>query len=253
MSEKESVDLDVAGQDACSTWIRGIVRGLVTLLVWPLFWPRVSGSRMEPEGEGCILVANHHHVLDPIFITYFFPTRRLSMVAKQELYRMKLIGRILQAFHTIPLDRSAADIRASKRILSQIKAGRVVGIFPEGTRVRPEGAAQAELHTPILIYAVRRGIPVLPVSVEPRYRLFGRPRYTFGHPVRYRLKEGIVLTRQEQEGIAREMMRRIYEEAGLAYTYEGLGHYGALFDDLISQSRVTQVCPVGRRGRVDAV
>ncbi len=246
MNPQDKMKSELAGSDWFSAWIRAMVRFLAAVLLWPVFLPRLAGRRVEPEEEGCILIANHHSILDPIFLTFLYPSRRLSIVAKQELYRMKLIGRILKAFRTIPLDRSIADIRASKLILSQIRAGRVVGIFPEGTRIRPRDAATTELHGAILIYAIRRGVPILPVAIEPRYRLFGRPRYHFGQPVRYSLKEGEVLTREDQEGLARELMRRIYTTAGLAYDYPEAERNRLLFEERITETAVRDVHPVGR-------
>ena len=223
-----------AGSDRLSRFIIWIVRLLVTLFLWPVFLPKAEGGRFEPEEEGCILIANHHHILDPIFITFFYQSARLSFVAKQELYRMKLIGRILKAFQAIPLDRSTADIRASKMILGQIKAGRVVGIFLQGTRVKLAEAASVIPHAAILYYAIRRGIPVLPVAIDPRYRLFGRPRYLFDPPARYELRNRKPLDRQEQEAVAREFMRRLYERVGLAYDYEGAEENRALFEERIT-------------------
>lgn len=249
MTSKEEYYNTELGENAFSSFIRGFTRVLVTLLVWPIFLPKRAGKRLEPVDEGCILIANHHHILDPIFITYYFPSPRLSFVAKQELYRMKLIGRILKAFRTIPLDRSSADIRASKLILSEIKAGKVVAIFPEGTRVKPDTAATAPLHESILIYAIRRGIPVLPVSVRPRYKLFGRPVYTFGQPVRYQMKGGETPGKDIQEGIAREIMRRIYAQAGLTYDYLDHEYYRRLFDQQVTWTPVPGTAAIGRAGR----
>ena len=220
--KRENKGTAITGEDGLSCVIRWVIGILATLILWPLFLPKVQGKRIEPpEGQGCILVANHHNLLDPIFITRIYKSDRLSFVAKQELYSMKLIGRILKAFRAIPLDRSIADIRASKMILSQIKAGRVVGIFLQGTRLKLEDAAKVEPHASILYYAIRRGIPVLTVGIDPRYRLFGRPRYVFAPPVRYRLKGTEVLSRTEQEALAREVMRRIYAMVDLPYDYEG--------------------------------
>ncbi|NLA95595.1 MAG: 1-acyl-sn-glycerol-3-phosphate acyltransferase [Clostridiaceae bacterium] len=249
MNPQVKMKADLPGKDWFSAWIRVASRLLATLFLWPVFLPRWAGDRVEPADEGCILIANHHHILDPIFITFLYRSNRLSIVAKQELYRMKLIGRILKAFWTIPLDRSIADIRASKLILSQIKAGRIVGIFPEGTRVRPRNAGTAELHSAILIYSIKRGVPVLPVAIEPRYRLFGRPCYHFGQPVRYGLKEGEALTKEQQEGLAREIMRRIYVTAGLPYDYPEAEKNRVLFEELITVLPVRDTRPVGRKKR----
>ncbi len=227
---------ELPGGDRLSRLINRAIRLLATLLLWPVFLPKAEGERLEPRGEGCILIANHHHILDPIFISYFYSSDRLSFVAKQELYRMRLIGRILKAFRAIPLDRSTADIRASKQILAQIKAGRILGIFLQGTRVKLAEASSVIPHASILYYAIRRGIPVISVAIDPRYRLFGRPRYLFEEPVRYGIKGQEPLDRQEQEALAQEFMRRIYERAGLTYDYAGAEENRLLFEERITRS-----------------
>ncbi|NLB50882.1 MAG: 1-acyl-sn-glycerol-3-phosphate acyltransferase [Clostridiaceae bacterium] len=249
MRDADRLKSELAGNDKFAAWIRGTVRVLAALFLWPVYLPRRQGQLMEPEGEGCILIANHHSILDPIFVTFLYPSPRLSIVAKQELYRMKLIGRILKAFRSIPLDRSIADVRASKLILSQIKAGRVVGIFPEGTRVKPQEAATAQLHASILIYAIRRGIPLLPVSIQPRYGFLGRPRYIFSQPVRYGLNKSGAPSKEEQEAMARELMRRIYQGAGLDYNHPKEEEYRKIFEELVTETPVQNLVPVGRKGK----
>ncbi|HZK41358.1 MAG TPA: lysophospholipid acyltransferase family protein [Clostridia bacterium] len=239
-------DRELAGGDRFSLIINRFIRVLASLILWPLFLPRAQGKRLEPpQGQGCILIANHHHLLDPIFITQLYRSDRLSFVAKQELYSMKLIGRILKAFRAIPLDRSTADIRASKLILSQIKAGRVVGIFLQGTRVKLADAAKLEPHASLLYYAIRRGIPVMSVAIDPRYGLFGRPRYIFDLPVLYRLKEAKTLNRDQQEALARELMRRIYAMADLPYVYDGMEANQIFFEETIEMSPLLGVTSLG--------
>lgn len=212
--------------------INRLIRLLVAVFLWPLFLPRVQGPRLETEeGQGCVLIANHHSLLDPIFISLLYRSDRLSFVAKQELYATRIIGRVLKAFAAIPLDRSTADLRASKTILAKLKEGRILGIFLQGTRLKLEEAADIPPHSSLLYYAVRRGIPVMSVAINPRYRLFGRPLYVFGPPVRYRLKDMESLSPADQDGLAREIMRRLYQMAGLAYDYEGADANRAFFQD----------------------
>ncbi|NLA81552.1 MAG: 1-acyl-sn-glycerol-3-phosphate acyltransferase [Clostridiaceae bacterium] len=239
-------DRELAGGDRLSRVINRVIRILAALILWPFFLPRAQGKRLEPPpGQGCILIANHHHLLDPIFITQLYKSDRLSFVAKQELYSMKLIGRILKAFRAIPLDRSTADIRASKLILSQIKAGRIVGIFLQGTRVKLADAAKLEPHASLLYYAIRRGIPVMSVAIDPRYGLFGRPRYIFAPPVLYKLKEAETLKREQQEAIARELMRRIYAMADLPYVYEGMEANQVFFEETIEMTPLAGTTKLG--------
>ncbi len=222
-----------------SRFLRTLIRGLAALILWPLFLPKREGRPWMPEGEGGLLLANHHSLLDPILITYFYKSERLSFVAKKELFNIFAIGRILRAFRSIPLDRETADVRATKLILAMIKEGQVVGLFPQGTRVSLEEPTSMTPHAPMLYYAIRRGIPIMFTAVDPRYRLFGRPRFIFADPVRPKLSGGL-LSREEQEGVAWELMRRIYAIAGLDYEYEGRERWQSFFDQRI------QLVPIPR-------
>jgi 1-acyl-sn-glycerol-3-phosphate acyltransferase len=230
-----------SGNDRVSAFITRLIRILVAVLLWPLFLPKAEGNREEPSDEGCILISNHQHLIDAIFITYFYPTKRLCFVAKKELFQMMLVGRIIKAFGAIPLDRSSTDIRASKLILSEIKKGKIIGVFIQGTRVKLKDAASVAPHSSILNYAIRRGIPVIPVAVDPCYRPFGRPRYIFGDALRLTLKKGESIDREEQDQIAREVMRRIYAMADRSYEFEGADQCQALFDEKILVSPLKEI------------
>ncbi len=205
------------GGERLSRVINILVRTLVALFLWPFYLPRAVGNHRPPSEDGCVLIANHHNFLDPIFITFFFTSRRLCFIAKKEIYNAKLLGRILQAFGSIPLDRSISDLQASKLILSKIVQKKIVGLFPQGTRVPAGEAVSVEPHAGLIYYAIRREIPIIPVGIDPRYRFLGRPRYVFADSVVLRLREGEKLNPSEQRMVAHEIMRRLYALAGLSY------------------------------------
>ncbi len=217
------------GGEPFSKVIRVFLRLLVTIIVWPLFLPRVEGCREEPSDDGCILIANHHSLLDPIFITLLYKSSRLCFIAKKELYNAKLIGRILKAFGAIPLDRSASDLQASKHIISEIANKKIIGLFAQGTRTSVEEKISSDPHSGLIYYAIRRGIPIIPVGVNPRYRLFGRPRFVFADSVILKLRDGERLNPKEQDMVAHEVMRRIYALAGLYYAHEDNAENEELF------------------------
>ena len=64
--------------------------GTLLRLVWRL---RVDGADRMPAG-GVVLVANHESVLDPLFLGAAF-RRQLHFLTKEELWRIRLVGRIL--------------------------------------------------------------------------------------------------------------------------------------------------------------
>ena len=60
--------------------------------------------------------------------------RRIIPVAKQELFRIPILRSLLKKVEVIPINRANPSLSTVKEILRQIKNGRVLGIFPEGTR-----------------------------------------------------------------------------------------------------------------------
>ncbi len=218
------------GGEKFSRFLNIFVRILVAIFVWPFLLPRAYGNRAVPSDKGCLLIANHHSLFDPIFITFFYTSRRLCFIAKKEIYNTKWLGRILQAFGSIPLDRSTSDIQASKAILSEILNKKIVGLFPQGTRVPIDDLTSIEPHSGLIYYSIRREIPIIPVGIDPRYRLFGRPRYMFADSVILKLREGEKLNQAEQAMVAHEVMRRVYALAGLHYARDDSAENEELFN-----------------------
>jgi len=156
-------------------------------VVWSLLRPfynlvyptRVSGLENLPAEGGCILCINHISGHDPLIIATRLPRqRRLTFLAKKELFGIPVIGRIMVGLGGIPVDRGNADIGAVRSCLQKLKEGYTLGIFPQGTRSRDNTP------TPMLngasMIALRGGVPVIPVYIDGPYRLFRRTAVRFG-------------------------------------------------------------------------
>jgi 1-acyl-sn-glycerol-3-phosphate acyltransferase len=119
--------------DACKVVLRPLTR--------TLFAARASGEEHVPASGPVVIAANHISYLDPPMLGTWFP-RPVHFMAKQELFKLPLLGRLIAAVHAFPVDRERGDVGAIRRALRILKAGRVVGIFPEGRR-NIAGDAQA--------------------------------------------------------------------------------------------------------------
>ena len=141
-----------------------------------------------PSSGACILAANHESLVDP-FILGTATTRPIHYVAKSELFRHRLLAKLLRSLGAIPLTRGAGDSRAMDEARRTLERGEVVGIFPQGTCLpyerRPflRGAARLAL-------ADRRAArPVCLVGTEralrPHRLRIGLPRITIlvGEPL----------------------------------------------------------------------
>jgi 1-acyl-sn-glycerol-3-phosphate acyltransferase len=139
---------------------------LVRAVLQPVFhlYFRLSriGREHIPESGPVILCANHRSFLDP-FVIGTCLRRPVYYVAKQELFRHRSLGWLLNALGAFPVARGAGDqdmLTTAKAILAR---GDVVVMFAEGTRVRPGALGRPKRGVGRL--ALETGAPVVPVAV----------------------------------------------------------------------------------------
>lgn len=145
-----------------------VLRPLTTLL----YAARVSGRENVPMTGPLIVAANHRSYLDPPLLGAWFP-RPIHYMAKKELFAIPWLGPLLRRVHSFPVNREIADPSAIKHALKTLRAGEVVGIFPEGTR-NIDGAARARGGA-VLIAATAK-CPIVPVALLNTENAFRRFR-----------------------------------------------------------------------------
>ena len=148
-------------------------RGVNPLMYWlvrgtlqPFFhlYFRLSriGREHIPTDGPVILASNHRSFLDP-FIIATLARRPLYYVAKEELFRRRFTGWLLNNLGAFPVRRGESDndmIETAKAILAR---GDAVLIFPEGTRIRPGALGRPRRGVGRL--ALETGAPVVPVAI----------------------------------------------------------------------------------------
>lgn len=131
------------------------------------FRMRVDGLERLPSQGPAILAINHVSMLDPILVAAALP-RPVHFMAKEELFRYPLLGWLLRWLHAFPVRRGQPDREAIARALSVLKAGGVVGIFPEGTRSLDGRLLPIQGGTAFL--ALKSGAAVFPVAIVGTHR-----------------------------------------------------------------------------------
>jgi 1-acyl-sn-glycerol-3-phosphate acyltransferase len=137
----------------------------------------VEGSENVPTSGGAVLACTHVSYLDFIFVGLgAYPTHRLvRFMAKKPVFENKVAGPLMRGMHHIPVDRKAGA-GAYDAALAALRAGELVGMFPEATISR--SFEVKDLKTGAARLARDAGVPLLPVTVWGTQRLWtkGRPR-----------------------------------------------------------------------------
>jgi 1-acyl-sn-glycerol-3-phosphate acyltransferase len=138
---------------------------------------RVEGAQHVPRTGGAVLASNHVSYLDFTFVGYgALPSRRLvRFMAKESVFRHRISGPLMRGMHHIPVDRSAGS-QAFRDALAALKAGEVVGVFPEATISR--SFTLKEFKPGAVRLAQAAGVPLVPTILWGGQRIFtkGRPR-----------------------------------------------------------------------------
>ena len=83
--------------------------------------------------------------------------------------------------NAFPVDREANDLGAIHHSVSLTKEGKSLVIFPEGTRVKEKKRSNFKEGAALVASLV--DAPLLPVTIEGKYRFFGKLRVTIHHPI----------------------------------------------------------------------
>ncbi|MCG2622355.1 1-acyl-sn-glycerol-3-phosphate acyltransferase [Arthrobacter sp. I2-34] len=137
-----------------------------------------SGQEYLPKDRGFIVAPNHNTEIDPLIVGhYVYNSGHLPhFLAKASLFRIPVVGRLLQASRQIPVERSNAGANRSLTAAREVMAeGGAVIVYPEGSLTRDPALWPMRGRTGAARLALQTGAPVVPVAQWGANELF--PRY----------------------------------------------------------------------------
>jgi 1-acyl-sn-glycerol-3-phosphate acyltransferase len=188
-----------------------------------LFRPKVSGLEHIPREGGAIIAANHVSFLDPLLLPLVVPRRRVMFLTKVKYIDKPLLRWVLTGAGVIPVatDDPRAVGQSVTAAVEVVRSGRLVGIFPEGTR-SPDGRLQRG-KTGVARVALESGAPVIPVGIIgtdlafPRGARLPRPRsvrIAFGPPLTFANSDGRVRSASLSRAATDQVMAAIRDLSG---------------------------------------
>lgn len=184
-----------------------IIYTIAAPIIHLLFPCRVVGLEDFPE-EGALLCANHVSGWDPIIIALNLPRdSRLTVMAKDSLFRIPLLGFLLKKLGIFPVKRGGNDLTAMKTAMKVLGGGNRLLVFPEGTRVEEQGEVEAK--GGVTMMATRTGVPMVPIYCGGKHKFLRKTTIVFGKPY-MPIIAGRRPTPDENRAIAQEILDRIY-------------------------------------------
>lgn len=190
-----------------------------------MYRPKVKGLENLPEGAA-ILAPNHQSFLDDFLVPLVVPRRKVVMMAKADYFEKWYTAWFFRAANCIPVHREggSASAEALREGIAALKDGKLVGIFPEGTR-SPDGRLYRG-KTGVARMALEAHAPVVPVAVSGTFRYWpynrklprpGPVTIEFGKPLSFERHYATPADRFVLRSITDEVMYEIMLLSGQEY------------------------------------
>ena len=155
-----------------------IITGFI-FRIW--FHIEFHGQENQPQDRGYILCCNHRSALDPVLIAQKIK-KPIRYMAKMELFQNPFIGFIIRHLGAFPVARGKGDTSAIDTAVETVKSGRVLGLFPEGTRSHDDQLLRFKSGAAVI--ASQSGGDLLPVAIWYEGKKFrSRVVIRYGKPI----------------------------------------------------------------------
>lgn len=166
-----------------------------------------QGGDKLPKSGAAIVVCNHLSYIDPLTFTHFLFNngRAPRYLGKMGVFKIPIIGTVIRGAGQIPVDRQSPDAaKAYEHAIAVLKAGHLLGVFPEGTLTRDENFWPMRGKSGVAKLALLTGAQVIPCAqwgtqrVLPPYskklKLFPRTKISIrvGEPLDFSKWQGKV-------------------------------------------------------------
>lgn len=188
--------------------IYSIVKNFLKLLFMIFLRMKVDGTENIPKDGPLVIASNHLSLLDPPVLGTA-ATRKVHFMAKQELF-VPVLGTIYRLLGAFPVRRGGADRAAIKQGIDILQSGKVLAIFPEGTRSKTGKLGKAEPGALMMASKARAAIvPACVIGTDFRRqgRIWPLVTVRFGEPIYF--PADAVVNKELLQNMTNELMSRI--------------------------------------------
>lgn len=162
----------------------GFARNFVKVILSLFGFLKIYDKEKLPKDTGYVLACTHTGWVDILWLGIAVYPTHVHYMAKKELFKTKFLNWLMNGLNAFPVDRDNPGPSAIKMPMRLIKDGKVVGIFPSGTRTKED----VPLKRGAVTIAMYSKAPIVPAAyVGPNnfkeLLLRKKPRIIFGEPL----------------------------------------------------------------------
>ncbi len=183
----------------------GFMIWLLHMAFFLLYRVRYHGRANVPRTGSILFVANHQSNFDPAIVGILARDRPFNGVARDTLFRSKILSAYMRGFGAISIKRGESDTVAIRKAILILSEGGCVTMFPEGTRTKDGKLGTFQRGFWLLIKKSKT--TVLPIGIDGAFDVYpiggklslsGNIEVAAGEPI----KADTLLELGEEEGTA---------------------------------------------------
>ncbi len=164
-------DLIIAKENTLRGKVFYLFLKLLLAPIIKLIWiKKITGQENLPKSGPFIIAANHQSYFDFISLVCVLP-HKLTFLAAEKFFVSKFWRPIMEYTGQIKLERYSGDSKdqASQLALEVLKHGKVLAIFPQGTRSRTGEIEKT--YTGVAKFALQAKAPVIPIGIKRTFEV----------------------------------------------------------------------------------
>jgi len=140
-----------------------VLRFLIRVLLKLIARFEIRGAENVPATGGIVIASNHIGILDIIMVYFAIDRTDLFIPVAEKWEKIGWIKWLGKQLNFLFVDRYNPDLKALRKMIALMEAGKCLVIAPEGTRSRV--GALNEGKPGVAYLAARSGFPVIPVAI----------------------------------------------------------------------------------------
>ncbi len=166
----------------------------------------VKGLDNLPLDGPVILIANHTSYWDPVVLASI-SERPVHFMAKSELFKIPIFGYVVKRLNAFPVDRKKSDRAAIRAATTVLNEGKVLGMFPEGTRIRTGELGEFKMGASLL--ATKTGAKIIPVALINTRNIFSKGLFRKFQVI---IKEPYIIEQNKDKKVTSRRLQEVTQE-----------------------------------------